>query len=301
MVLTKRTTGINGLYQLIGGDRNTELRSTDLTNIIKGNGFSKCDKERLLVWLDELKFWEEYSKIYSNLEKSRPYDNLSDSIKEMLQPQKADIWLDAGCGPLRVSELIFDKSKGEVRAIEGVDIVLEPARQKLAKLLEKHRIHLPVNLTYASMTDPLPYPDDFFDGIGANLILSYVVDFLGMTGKAALESVLREMFRLLKPGGHLVWSTPKYKVQFAWVFLASLPDMLNIYEYIAHKDVTRILQGTRILKHALAIQRKGKEGIYTFLPKDELESLLKKIGFVNLAWKKTFAQQVWVNRAYKPQ
>ena len=57
----------------------------------------------------------------------------------------------------------------------------------------------------------------------------------------------------------------------------------------------------KILKHALEIQKKGKKGIYTFLPKDELEELLFKIGFVNLAWKKSFTRQVWVNKLFKPK
>lgn len=83
--------------------------------------------------------------------------------------------------------------------------------------------------------------------------------------------------------------------------MASIPDMLNIYEYIVNKDITRILQGTRILRHALEIQQKGIDGIYTFLPKKELEDLLIKIGFINPIWEKTFARQVWVNRVEKPK
>lgn len=251
------------------------------------------------MWLKELRFWEDYSDIYFNLEKAWPYHNLSQSIKKFLDPKEGETWLDIGCGPLRVSELIYEKSGGSVGTIEAVDIILKPAREKLAKLTGRG-IYLPVNLKYASITDPLPYPDSFFDGIGANLVLPYVTDFLGMTGKAALEGVLREMFRVLKKGAHMVWSTPKYAVQFVWVFLASIPDMLNLYEYVAHKDVTRILQGTRILKHALAIQDKGRRGVYTFLPQDELGYLLREIGFTDLAWERTFIQQVWVNGVRKP-
>ena len=151
---------------------------------------------------------------------------------------------------------------------------------------------MPVRLRYASLTD-LPYPDNFFDGIGANLVLPYVVDFQGETGVKALEGVLREMFRILKLGGQLVWSTPKHKVNFVWTFLASVADMLNLYAYFVQRD-HRLSQGIGILIHALAIQRKGKKGIYTFLPREELGALLEKIGFSDAIWRKTFARQVWV-------
>jgi len=287
-----------GLYELIGGVKNGELTSQDIAFRIKSE-MEPDVRGRLSAWKEELEFWEEYAKIYFNLEKAWPYSRLTSTFKKFLEPKEGEHWLDVGCGPLRISELLYEKSNREIREIEAIDIVLEPAREKLANLA-KRGVYLPVNLRYASITDPLPYPNDFFDGIGANLILSYVTDFQGKKGKGALEGILREMFRVLKPGGHMVWSTPKHGVNFKWVFIASIPDMLNVYEYIVHKDFTRILQGTRILKHAMTIQEKGTMGIYTFLPKDELENLLFQIGFVNPVWEKTFTQQVWVNRVEKP-
>ncbi len=290
---------MNGLYELIGGINNGELCSTDLAYFIKRDRLTQDVKERLLMWKNELEFWEEYGQIYFNLEKAWPYHNLSQSVKNFLDPKKNERWMDVGCGPLKVSELIYEKSLGRVGVIEAIDVVLEPAKAKLANLAKKG-ITLPVSLRHASITDRLPYPNESFDGIGANLVLPYVTDFEGLRGKEALEGVLREMFRILKPGGRMIWSTPKHNVNFAWVFAASIPDMLNLYAYIAQRDFTRILQGTRVLRHALTIQKKGKEGIYTFLPKEELEKLLLKIGFVNPVWERTFTQQVWVNRVKKP-
>jgi len=52
--------------------------------------------------------------------------------------------------------------------------------------------------------------------------------------------------------------------------LTSIPDILNLYDYIIHKDNTRIFQGTRILRHTLEVKKRGRKGIYTFFPKDEL-------------------------------
>ena len=285
-----------GLYQLIGGAKNGDLTSQDILKAIKPE-MSLEDRERLLAWAKDLgELWEPYAEIYFNLEKARPYHNLAKSIERFINPQKGDIWLDVACGPAKMSEMIYKKSRGEVEKVIAIDIILKPAKERLARL----NTSMPIELKCASITDPLPFPDNFFDGIVANLCLPYVIDFEGKRGRDAFEAVLREMFRILKPGGHMIWSTPKANVHFQWNFVASIPDMLNVWEYIYHKDITRILQGTTILKHALKIQENGRKGIYTFLPKDELEELLLQIGFVNPVWEKTFTQQVWVNRVYKP-
>jgi len=285
-----------GLYQLIGKAKKGDLTSQKILDSIKPE-MSAADRERLLVWAKDLgELWEPYAEIYFNLEKAWPYRNLSKAIEKFINPQKGDVWLDVACGPAKISEMIYKKSGGEIKKIIAFDVILKPARERLARL----DISIPIELVYASLTDPLPFPDNYFNGIVANLCLPYVIDFEGKKGKEAFKAVLKEMFRVLKRGGHMVWSTPKANVHFQWNFLHSLPDMLNIWEYIYHKDITRILQGTKILSHALKIQENGKKGIYTFLPKDELEELLLQIGFVNPTWIKTFTRQVWVNKIYKP-
>jgi len=288
---------IIGLYELIGGSQNNDLNSKVIDNFFDQNILDLKTRKRLLTWKKELEFWEEYAKIYYNLEKANPYSHLSKTIENFIDPKPGDICLDVGCGPAKMSQIIWKKSEKKVKKIIGIDIVLRPARETLKKM----GYSIPLEVRYASIGQKLAFPDGYFDVIVANLILSYVIDFEEKRGKDAFEAVLREMYRILKPGGYMVWSTPKKNVHFQWVFVASIPDMLNIYEYIVNKDVTRILQGTRILRHALEIQQKGRDGIYTFLPKKELEDLLLKIGFINPIWKETFARQVWVNKAEKPK
>lgn len=284
-----------GLYSLVGGRENGELTSLKLGEILKNNSLNKKDQKRIAEWKKELEFWEEYSRIYFNLEKANPYSQLSKTIEEFIEPKKGDVCLDVGIGPGKMSKLLWKKSEKSLKKIFGIDIVLKPAEESIKKV----NVDIPLELVRANIGEKMPFPDNYFDVIVANLCLSYVIDFEGKKGKEALEMALKEMYRILKKGGHIVWSTPRHGVRFEVVFLASIPDMLNIYYYIANKDITRILQGWRILKHALEIQRKGKEGIYTFLPREELEKLMKDIGFDSLSWKKTFARQAWVNRAYK--
>ena len=284
-----------GLYKLIG-PQNGELTSKKIENFLAQTALDLKTRERALEWKEELKFWEEYAEIYYHLEDTKPYYDLARSIEELIKPRARDIWLDAGCGPAKMSQLIWKKSKGKMKKIIGIDTVLKPSKETMAKTGDD----IPFELKYANLGETLPFSSNFFNGVVANLCLSYVIDFEGEKGEKAFEAVLREIYRILKPGGHLVWSTPKHNVHFQWNFVHSIPDMLNIKKQINH-GIIGLSVGMKILKHALEIQKKGKKGIYTFLPKNELENLLFQIGFVSPVWKKTFTRQVWVNRIEKPK
>ena len=287
--------GLHELVRVALGISEVDAAKVSVYLSHKGASLPLRTRERLVRWAKELSFWEEYSRIYRNLEKARPYSQLREAIRDFIKPKSGDVWLDAGCGPAQMSLDIWVKSQRSVRRIVGLDLVLSPARKTVSQLKEP----MPIELVCAHIGERLPFPDEYFDGITANLVLPYVTDFEGETGIKAFERVLQEIWRILKPTGQIVWSTPVKNVHFGWVFLASLPDMLNIYEYVVSRDVSRIQQGTRILRHALEIQQKGKQGTYSFLSQNELEKLLKEIGFENLKWKRTFAAQALVNSANK--
>ena len=262
-----------GLYELIGGAQNGDLTSQAILNAIRPEMFPE-DQERLRVWAKDLgELWEPYARIYFNLEKAWPYHNLARSIERFINPQKGDIWLDVACGPAKMSEMIYKKSGGEIERVVAFDVIIKPARERLARL----DTSMPIELTYASLTDPLPFPDNYFNGIVDNLGSFYVIDFEGKKGREAFEAVQREKFRVLKPGGHMVWSTPKENVHFQWTFVHSIPDMLNVWEYIYHKDVSRILQGTTILKHALRIQENGRKVFILFFRRMSWKSCCSKL------------------------
>lgn len=259
--------------------------------------FEKIEEEKSFQRLssEEKSFWKEYSRIYKNLEKSWPYRTLTRAIREFLNPKQGETWLDAGCGPAKMSSLIWKTSDRSVDKIIAGDIILSPAKERLDRINSE----APIELKHIDFSSPLNYPSNYFDGIVGNLVFSYIPEFDGQDGNQALYGVLEEMHRILKPGGEIIWSTPKKNVHFEWNFLASLPDMLNLWYYIKDRDISRLLQGWRILRHALEIQKKGREGTYHFLRRKELTIMLHEIEFKELEWKRVFTQQVWINRSKK--
>lgn len=293
----KRQRGI--LHPLEAGVDQTTQGPDHASKVTYPEGTYLEDRRTYIQWNEEVKFWREYGEVYQSLEKSGPYRALKRAILELIEPTQNSIWLDAGCGPISMSRLIWEKSQRAVKQIIAVDIILEPAKRTLGKIKP-----LPViELQYSNIGERQHFSENFFDGIIGNLIFPYCVEFEGRDGNGALKGVLEEMYRILKPGGQLVWSTPKNNVRFEWVFLASIPDMLNVIEYIKKpkEELTRVYQGMAILKHALMIQKKGQIGVYHFLPIEELKSLLQEIGFVRTVFRKTFASQVWVISCSKPK
>lgn len=252
--------------------------------------------EKEIVVKKEKKFWgPDYGKIYPHLEGSTPYQKLIKTCFDYCRPKKGEIWLDVGCGSGALIEKIWRATEGEVGKIDALD--LSPVMLSYSRLRTTNFNPSPkenqIVFKEHNLSNPLPYEDNTFNGIVANLVLPYVVYYQERYGNDALRGVLEEMYRVLKPGGRLIWGTPKKGVNFFWVFVASWKDMID------PRHLERLYYGPAILAHAFRIQKMGKRGEYHFLDNEKLKEMLKKIGFTNIEGKISFAKQAWVIKCEK--
>ena len=242
-----------------------------------------------MITKDDIKFWgPKYGSIYPYLEGSTPYQNLIDDFFNFLTFNINDNILDCGAGSGLIVKRILDNEKyiASIDALDVSEIMLSHIKDKLKDL--DNNLEDKVNLILHDLSYKLKVEDEKYDKIISNLVLTYITTHEGEFGEEALEGVLSDMYRVLKVNGSFVWSTPIKDVSFLKVFIASGKDMLDL------KNYKRLYYGPMILKHALEIQRKGKEGLYHFYEKDKIESILLRIGFKNIKFKKTFADQAWV-------
>jgi ubiquinone/menaquinone biosynthesis C-methylase UbiE len=223
------------------------------------------------------------------------YQDLKAKTQQLIDPREGDVWLDAGCGQLAMTELIWRKSGGKVKGIWAADIFLAGARAKLGQFNDAPAI----KLIYADLQQQMAFPDNFFDGIVGNHVLTFLLEFEGRRGNEALEGVLQEMFRLLKPGGHLVWSIPRENVSNVAGMLLLLKHILNPLRWLRYR-VPVPVAALKIFKFTRQIEKKGEQGTYLLLAKEECERILASVGFVDPEWRTAFAHQCWVNRVYKP-
>jgi ubiquinone/menaquinone biosynthesis C-methylase UbiE len=121
-------------------------------------------------------------------------DHLTDLVAEYLSPVPGSRFLDAGCG--------MGKPALRIASMTGVSIVgINVARKELAVATERARklaLSDRVTFQYADMTN-LPFESASFDG-------AYAIESLFHVSERA--DAIREMYRVLKPGGRFVFVDP---------------------------------------------------------------------------------------------
>jgi 2-polyprenyl-3-methyl-5-hydroxy-6-metoxy-1,4-benzoquinol methylase len=107
-------------------------------------------------------------------------------------PRDGLLWLDAGCGSGVFSQELA-ASGASVTAVDASPKMLEEAR--------KHVSPYSAAVEYIAIDtlENIPLPDSRFDGIVCLSVIEYVDD---------PYAAVRELHRLLKPGGHLLITTP---------------------------------------------------------------------------------------------
>lgn len=147
--------------------------------------------------------------------------------------------LDAGCGTGNYLQSISPY----VKTIVGVDAsagMLESARAKALPNVE---------LQQAVLQD-LPFPDQTFDGVMVNFVLHHLDDTEGCdNGFPAVQLALKEIRRVLKPGGALIIQTSSHEQLLDGYWWAELiPQAMTAYKhrYPQIKHLESVLSGIGI-------------------------------------------------------
>ena len=146
-----------------------------------------------------VEFWRRYYEGAVDEREPRPTERLAVFREALSSVDASGLWLDAGCG---IGEMArrFRETGLRVCGIDMSSALLEEARQLTGLPLvaagdvpagEEH-------LTRASV-ERTPYRDEQFDGVYSSSVLEYVAD---------LEVALRELHRVVRRDGHLVFNMP---------------------------------------------------------------------------------------------
>jgi len=141
------------------------------------------------------------------------------------------------------------------------------------------------------------FGDASVDGIVAGLAISYAESLDPETGTytdVAYDRVLADAFRVLEPGGRLVFSVNVPKPKFRKIFARSLVSTLRA------PHLRRVLYNAiRMLRYGRWLRREADRGRFHFFAIDEIERRLRRAGFTEVAWCLSYADRAYVVSAEK--
>jgi ubiquinone/menaquinone biosynthesis C-methylase UbiE len=229
-----------------------------------------------------------------------PYRELLDDTIAWADPKPGESWLDLGCGGGALSKALWERSKGQIAEVVGLDVasVNEQAYARLRATLQPppgDRVRFQTHDFSAGLSQ---FPDNSYSCVISGLSISYAESFDEATGTwttAAYDRLLAEVFRVLKPGGRFVFSVnvpePAWR-KVAWRSLGGAKA--------AQKPLKYLKKAWRMLRYGAWLKKEARKGRFHYLTPDVITAKLSAVGFVNVDHRLSYVDQAYIFRAHKP-
>ena len=239
-------------------------------------------------------FWQDYLGKFQAVGKCPDYVKLLDHVFHALGPiTPGQQFLDAGCGNGNAGVYFLSRLQSDIPAeisiangsiqYVGIDVVPEGLkranRTMISAISQRQQNHFSlqpmVRMSWAQVDlgHPLPFPDNQFDRIVSNLVVGYVQN----PGAA-----LKELYRVLAPGGRMVISNLKPNGDFSGIYQSLVSSAALPQQREEARD---------LLNNYGKIRQAEKEGQFCFFDRTEWESHVAGLGCTNGKVYPTFAGQ----------
>lgn len=247
-------------------------------------------------------YWrdDKCARAFWNQHEMPAYQELLNHTAAWLDPRPRERWLDLGCGGGQLSRLLWVLSGGTLAEVVGLDCAPVNAHsyEKLRRQLDISS-EASFRFQHVDFSAGLPLAEDMgFDGAVSGLAIQYAETWsesLERWTDAGYDRLLREVFRLLRPGGRFVFSVNVPEPSWGKVAWSALG-----HTFRAQGKLRYLKKLWRLWSYGGWLKREARKGRFHFLPAEAVTAKLQDAGFQDVEHQLSFAGQAFVFRCRKP-
>jgi SAM-dependent methyltransferase len=229
-----------------------------------------------------------------------PYKQLLADTVAWLEPASGQRWLDLGCGCGKLTEALWQKGRGTLGEIIGLDCasVNAAAFERLRRKVSPRPRPEQIRFVHADFSSGLAsWPADYFDGIVSGLAIQYAERYSEQAGRWTTEGydrLLADAQRILRPGGCFLFSVNVPEPAWGRVALRSLPGLFR-----RGKIGRRLTDAWRLYRYGRWLTRESRRGRFHYLPIETIVAKLTAAGFAAIEHRLTYEEQAYLLRCRK--